>query len=95
MPILRISAKDNKEYDVDLSEPQWSRYMTARREGRLHITTDEKKGLFVIAEQVKPGKFDTSQLKEGAEIVEQGKVIVMGKMEPAKGTVDNITGKRT
>ena len=84
MPTLRITAKDAAEYDVELTEIQMGRYAVARREGRLHITTDEKRGLFVIAEQVKPGKFDTSQLAKGAEIVEQGKVIAMGKMSPVK-----------
>jgi hypothetical protein len=98
MPILRLSAKEKDgvttEYDVELTQEQWDRYMVARREGRLHVTTDEKKGFYVIAEQVEKGKFDTSQLKEGAEIVDQGKVIAMGKMEPAKGVVDNTDGKR-
>ena len=84
MPTLRITAKDAVEYDVELTQAQMERYSIARREGRLHITTDEKKGLFVIAEQMKPGKFDTSQLAKGSEIIEQGKVIAMGKMSPAK-----------
>jgi len=84
MPTLRITAKDTVDYDVELTQAQMERYAVARREGRLHITTDEKKGFFVIAEQVKPGKFDTSQLKEGAEIKEQGKIIAMGKMSPVK-----------
>jgi len=84
MPKLTITAKDAVDYDVELTEAQMTRYAVARREGRLHITTDEKKGYFVIAEQVKPGKFDTSQLAKGADIIEQGKVIAMGKMSPAK-----------
>jgi hypothetical protein len=84
MPTLRITARDQTEYDVELTETQMTRYAVARREGRLHITTDEKKGLFVIAEQMVPGKFDTSQLAKGAEIIEQGKVIAMGKMSPVK-----------
>ncbi len=95
MPILRLTAKEGKDYDVELDQTQWDRYMVARREGRLHVTTDEKRGLYVIAEQMIKGKFDISQLKEGAEIIEQGKVIAMGKMEAAKGDVDNSSGKRT
>jgi len=100
MPILRLSAKEKDgvatEYDVELTQEQWERYQVARREGRLHVTTDEKKSFYVIAEQVEKGKvkFDVSQLKEGAEIVDQGKVIAMGKMETAKGIVDNTDGKR-
>jgi hypothetical protein len=104
MPVLRLTGEGaqgkNKlstpqEYDVELTDTQWTRYIVARREGRLHVTTDEKRGLYVIAEQVKPGQFDVSQLKEGAEILEQGKVIAMGKLEAAKGNVDNSTGKRS
>jgi len=98
MPILRVTGKEkdgaSTQYDVELTQEQWDRYMVARREGRLHVTTDEKRGLYVIAEQTKKGSFDVSQLKEGAEIVEQGKVIAMGKMEPASGIVDNVDGKR-
>lgn len=104
MPFLRLSGEGAQgksklstpqEYDVELTQTQWDRYIVARREGRLHVVTDEKRGLYVIAEQMKPGTFDVSQLAEGAEIVEQGKVIAMGKMEAAKGNVDNITGKKT
>lgn len=98
MPFLRITGREKDgvatEYDVELTEKQWERYTVARREGRLHVTTDEKKGFFVIAEQIEKGKFDVSQLKEGAEIVDQGKVIAMGKMEAARGIVDNTDGKR-
>jgi hypothetical protein len=84
MPKLTITTRDQADYNVELTEAQMERYSIARREGRLHITTDEKRGLFVIAEQMKPGKFDTSQLAKGSEIIDQGKVIAMGKMSPAK-----------
>jgi hypothetical protein len=100
MPILRLTAKEKNgvpmEYDVDLTETQWSQYMIARREGRLHVVVDASAGTFVMAQQIKPGKFDSSQLPmaEGMEITDQAKVIAMGKLGEAKGTVDNADGKR-
>src|SRR6266699_1757828 len=100
MPILRLTAKEKDgiaaEYDVDLTQTQWDQYMVARREGRLHVLVDGKKGIFVMARQIQPGKFDASRLPlaEGVEITDQAKVIAMGKLEPAYGTVDNTDGKR-
>ncbi|SRR6266571_6001041 len=100
MPELRITApetkpgaKDNKEYDVELTEAQWTRYVQARQENRLHMTIDEPGRRLIITEgiHVKPGDIS----KDGAQLVEKGVVIFMGHVKPAAGDIDNKAGKRT